>query len=278
MATKRAIFINKSAASFSAETSTTLYTSNSPATCTIGGITSGTVLTGKTLQALLQDMLAPYIEPTFSSFAVNITSPMEVGTALSGTKSFTWNTTTSGNVASNSIGICEVGGSLSCTGLANDGAENLSIGTLTNTSPTIWTWQISGCSTQDTSFNRNVAKCSIYPVYYGVVTCATRPAVDNTLVSNGTKCVVNSTGTVTVDFNSSGQWTWIATPATSATKTCWYVSALNNGGMGSSGDKYPDVCTLDITSADGCWSAVSYKVYMSGFAASDADPIQFRNS
>lgn len=272
---KKAIYINE--AGFT-DCNTTTYVSNSPATCSIGGITAGTVLTGQTLEYLVQEILAPYIEPTFSSFAVNITSPMEVGTALSGTKSFTWGTTTSANVASNSIGICEIGGALLGSGLSNDGAENLSIGTLTNTSPTTWTWQITGCSTQDNPLTRNVGKCSIYPVYYGVVTCGTRPAVDNTFVNTGTKNVVQSTSTVTVDFNSVGQWTWVATPATSATKTCWYVTALNNGDMGSGGDKYPDVCTLDITSGDGCWSTVSYKVYMSGFAASDADPIEFRNS
>jgi len=278
MATKKAIFINKAAAAISAETATTIYESNSPSTCTVGGITAGTILTGKTMECLMQDMLAPYIEPAFSSFAVNITSPMEVGAALSGTKTFTWSTSTSDNVCTNSIEICEVGGGVLGTGLANDGAEALGIGTISNTSPQTFSWEIEGCSTNDNPFTRTVSKCSIYPVYYGVVTCASRPAVDNGLVNSGSKTVVNSTGTVTVDFNSVGQWTWVATPATSATKTCWYVTALSNGGMGSGGDKYPDVCTLDITSGDGCWSVVSYKVYMSGFAASDADPIQFRNS
>lgn len=269
---KRAIFINE------AGYVTTTYSSNSPSTCTVGGITVGTTLTGKTMECLMQDMLAPYIEPTFSSFAVNITSPMEVGTALGGTKTFTWSTSTSGNVASNSIEICEVGGGILGTGLANDGAEALDIGTISTNSPATYTWQIKGCSTNDTPISRNVSKCSIYPIYYGIVSCASRPAVDNGFVNSGNKSVVQSTSTVTVDFNSVGQWTWVATPATSTTKTCWYVTALNNGDMGNGGDKYPDVCTLDITSGDGCWSAVSYKVYMSGFAASDADPIQFRNS
>lgn len=278
MATKKAIFINEAASAISAETATTIYESNSPSTSSVGGITAGTTLTGKTLECLMQDMLAPYIEPAFSSFAVNVTTPMEVGTALSGTKNFTWSTSTCDNVGTNNIGICQIGGALLGSGLANDYAETLDIGTLPNTSPTTWTWQITGSSTQDTSFSRNVGKCSIYPIYYGVITCASRPAVDNTLVNAGSKSVINSTGTVTVDFNSVGQWTWVATPATSATKTCWYISALSNSTMGNPGDKYPDVCTLDITSGDGCWSAVSYKVYMSNLAGSDADPIQFRNS
>ena len=272
---KRAIFINE--AGFS-DCTTTIYTSNSPSTCTVGGIVAGTILTGKTMECLVQEMLAPYITPYFSSLSVNITSPMEVGLALTGNKTFSWGTATSANVATNSIGICQIGGALLGSGLANDGSEVLNIGTLSNTSPTTWTWQITGCSTQDDSMSRNVGKCSIYPVYYGVVTSGTRPAVDNSLVTSGSKWVVQSTSTVTIDFNSVGQWTWMATPATSATKTCWYVTPLNNGDMGSGGDKYPDVCTLNISSAEGCWSTVSYRVYMSGFAASDADPIQFRNS
>jgi len=260
------------------------YAGNSPSTCTVGGITSGTVLTGQTLEHLIQEMLAPYIEPTFSSFtSASIASPMEVGTTLAGTKTFNWGTTTGDNVASNSIGICEVGGALLGSGLANDGAEALDIGTKTNTSPTIWTWQITGCSTQDTAFSRNMTKCSVYPYYWGVETCATRPGVDNTLVNGGTKVYTcNSCSTVTVDFNSSAQWTWVAIPANNPStvpiKTCWYITPLNNSTMGNPGDKYPDVCTLDITSGDGCWSAVSYNVYMSNLAGSDADPIQFRNS
>lgn len=273
---KKAIFINE------AGYVTTIYTSNSPATCTVGGITAGTVLTGKTIEYLMQEILAPYIEPAFTSFAVNITSPMEVGTALSGTKTFTWATSTSGNVASNSIGICEVGGSLLGFGLANDGTEALSIGTKTNTSPTTWTWQITGCSTQDTEFSRNVSKCSLYPIYYGKLTSGTRPAVTNSLVTTGciAKSNVNSTGTVTVDFDStSSEYTWLAIPASSTSKTCWYVNALDNGLINNSpSDKYPDECTLDITSAEGCWSSISYKVYMSGAVGEITDPIQFRNS
>lgn len=63
---KRAIFINE--AGFS-DCTTTTYSNNSPATCTVGGITAGTTLTGKTLECIVKDMLAPYIEPAFSAFA-----------------------------------------------------------------------------------------------------------------------------------------------------------------------------------------------------------------
>lgn len=254
------------------------YSLSTPATCTVGGITAGDTLTGKTLECLLQEILAPYIVPTFSSFNISGSYPIEVGASLSGTKTFTWSTTTSGNVASNSIGVCEVGGSLLGSGLANDGSEVLNIGTKTNTSPTTWTWQITGCSTQDNDISRNVSKCSIYPYYWGVEPSGSRPPVTNDLVTGGTKVVGNSNSTVTVDFNSSNQYTWLAIPSTSISKTCWYVNALNNGNIGNPGDKYPDECLISISSGQGCWSSVNYKVYVSGFAATDSDPIQFRNS
>lgn len=274
---KKAIFINE------AGYVTTIYTSNSPATCTVGGITAGTVLTGQTIEYLMQEILAPYIEPAFSSFAVNISSISEVGTAISGTKSFTWATSTCDNVATNSIGICNLtSGTTLATGLANDYAESLSIGTLNNTFPDTWTWQITGCSTQDTAFSRNVSKCSVYPVYYGKLTSGGRPAVTNSLVTTGciAKPAVNSTSTVTVTFSSTAsEYTWLAIPSSSTSKTCWYVNALDNGLINDSpSDKYPDECVLDITSAEGCWSTISYKVYMSGAVGAIADPIQFRNS
>lgn len=270
---KRAIYGNDTVHSSSE------YSSVSPATKNVGGITAGTVLTGQTLESLVQQILAPYIEPTFSSFNVNITSPLEVGAALSGTKTFTWNIATSGNLVPNTIGICEVGGSLLASGLSNDGSEALGIGTKTNTSPTTWTWQITGNSTQDTSFSRNVSKNSIYPYFWGVVTCATRPNVDNTLVNAGNKVVNSSTGTVTVNFNSTSQWTWLAIPSTSPSRNCWYVNNLDNGNINNQPtDKYPDECVISITESNGCWSGVNYKIYMSGYAATDSAAMQFRTS
>ena len=259
-----------------------LYSSNSPATCTVGGIVATTVLTGLTLEYLLQEILAPYIEPAFSSFAVNITSPTEVGTVVSGTKSFTWATSTCDNVATNSIGICNTTSGITlATGLANDYAENLSIGTLTNAGPQTWTWQITGCSTQDTAFNRSVSKCSVYPYFYGVETCGARPAVNNTLVNGGTKCVLAVGSSVSVIYNSSSEWTWFAMPSGCTSRSKWFQGAAPNCGDIAvlPTDKYPDEQCILVSDGGGCWSDVGYKVYMSGSAATDGStPIQFRTS
>ena len=281
MATKKSIFINE--AGFAESTGTT-YNLNSPATCTVGGVTPGYVLTGKTLACIIQDAFAPYIVPTFSAFNVALDDePFEVGCVLSGNKTFSWSTTTGANVASGSVGIRKTAGSdagaVVGTGFDyDDSPQSLGICTITDSTPTTHTWQITGCSTQDDSFSRNNSECSIYPYYWGVETCGTRPAVTNDLVTGGTKVIAAVGSSVTVDFNNVGQWTWFAMPATCASRTKWISGAAPNCGDINvlPTDKYPDECSISISSGQGCWSSVNYKVYMSGSASTDALPICFR--
>lgn len=266
-------------ADYSALTASTIYNLNSPSTSAVGGTQPGYVLAGKSISCIIQDAFAPYIVPTFSVFNISGTYPIEVGEAMSGSKTFTWTTTTSGNVAASSIGISEVGGSTLAIGLTNDGTEALNIGTKTNTTPTTWTWRISGNSTQSNGFTRDVAKCSIYPYFWGVTTCATRPDVTNTLVTGGTKVTTTVGSSVSIAFNSSGQWTWFAMPETSTSRTKWFQGAAPNCGNINNlpTDKYPDECIIPITSGQGCWSGINYKIYMSGSAATDGStPIEFR--
>lgn len=218
--------------------------------------------------------------PTFSSFNIAISSPFEVGEVKSGSTLFTWATTASANVATSSIGVYEVSGSVLGLGLVNDGTESLDIGTLTNTGQTTYTWGISGYSTQGAAFVDTTSVCSTYPIYYGTLTGATRPPVTNNLVTGGTKSVVNSNGTVCVDFNSAvDEYTWLAIPSTSTSKTCWYIDTIDNGTINDSpSDKYPDECVISISSAQSCWSNVNYKVYMSGFFGEVDETMEFRNS
>lgn len=265
------------------EGASSVYTANSPATCTVGGITPGYVLTGRTLECILQDAIAPYIVPTFSAFSVDIDALSEVGTVIDGTCSFTWSTTTGGNVASNSIGICDVtNANQLATGLANDGSESLDIdGPLSNASPTTWTWQITGCSTQGDSFSRNRTRSSVYPYFWGVETCGVRPTINNDLITGGTKVVNTVSSSVGISFNSVGQWTWFAMPSNCTSRTKWFQGAAPNCGDIAvlPTDKYPDEVCVNVTSPDGCWSSIEYKVYLSGSAATDGStPIEFRTS
>ena len=257
------------------------YTLNSPATCTVGGVSPGYVLTGKSLACIIQDAFAPYVPPTFSAFAVNISSVVEVGSLLAGTKSFSWTATAGGNVCAGSVGICEVGGSLLGSGFNyNSSPQSLNIGVLTNNSPTTWTWRISGCSTQSSTFTRDVSKSSIYPYMWGVVTSGSCPTITSTLInSTGTKVIASVGTTVSVNFASSNQWTWFAMPCACAARTKWFVAVGNCGFIdrACASDKYPNSCSLPVTdTVNGCWSSVCYTVYMSGFAATDNEAIAFR--
>ena len=257
-----------------------IYTLNSPATCIVGGVSPGYVLTGKSLACIIQDAFAPYVPPTFSAFAVNVTSPMEVGALLGGSKSFSWTATAGGNVCASSVGICEIGGSLLGSGFNyNSSPQSLDIGVLTNNSPTTWTWRISGCSTQSTAFCRDVSKSSIYPYMWGVVTSGSCPTITSTLINTGNKVVCSVGTTVSVNFASSNQWTWFAMPCACLARTKWFVAVGNCGFVdrGNPSDKYPNSCSLLVTdTVDSCWSSVCYTVYMSGFAATDAEAIAFR--
>lgn len=271
---KRAIYGND------ALHTTSKYSSNSPATKTVGGITVGTTLTGQTIEYLLQEILAPYIEPTFSSFSVNITpQPFEVGCVISGTKTFSW-CISNDNIIPNKIGILNVtSGTTLATGLNNDKSESIIIPALENSSCCVWNWRITGCSTQDTAFSRNAYNCSVYPYFWGVETSGTRPTASNALVAGGNKIVNSVASSVGITFNSSGQWTWFAIPAICDSRTKWFQGAAPNCGdiAVAPTDKYPDEQPVSVTSLDGCWSGVNYNVYISGSAGTDGStPIQFR--
>lgn len=126
--------------------------------------------------------------------------------------------------------------------------------------------------------NINRSIFAVHPYFYGKLTGSTRPTPDATLVANGTKIICPSTSTVTVDFNSAGnEYTWLAIPQISTSKTCWYINALDNGRINNSPtDKYPDEQIVSGVSYG--VGSTTYKVYMSKAIGEITEPIQFRNS
>jgi hypothetical protein len=134
--------------------STPIYTGVSPTNVTVGGMPSGTSLTGRTFTSILEEILVDYLLPTFASFSMTGQSTLiEVG---SRTKTFTWSTTNSGNVQANSIILRDETNAVNLiTGLANDGTESIGVGTVTNTATSTHTWRIIGTNTQVSTFNRD---------------------------------------------------------------------------------------------------------------------------
>lgn len=131
------------------------YQGASPSNITVGGIPAGTAILGMTYDALWEMLLITYLSPSFSSFNMSGQSTIiECGNSVSGTKTFTWGTTYSGNVQANSVAIQDVtGGTDLATGLANDGTEAVAIVTATRTSPGSYSWRAQATDTNSVVFN-----------------------------------------------------------------------------------------------------------------------------
>lgn len=121
----------------------------------------------------------------------------------------------------------------------------------------------------------------LYPYFWGVSASALTPADVATAIQYGskTKVVASSTGTITITFNASSEYLWFAIPNTSTSKTVWYVNALNNGSIGGASNLFGTEGVESVTSSDGFWSGVGYKIYITNYATSTgSDSMQLRNS
>jgi len=119
---------------------------------------------------------------------------------------------------------------------------------------------------------------ALHPYFWGKVTGA-RPTRDQALIDSGNKVVASSTGTIIVDFNSStDDWLWFAIPATSTSKTKWYVNALNNWNIGSGSDLFDAEQLVMVDSPDMYWNGIHYKIYVSTYKSEVSDPMELRNS
>jgi hypothetical protein len=158
--------------------SPSIYAGASPTTLTVGGIPAGTAILGLTYDALWEMLLVPYLSPAFSSFIISGQSTtVEVGTSISGTKTFTWGTTNSGNVAVNTIVIRDETGTTDLvTGSANDATEAVGVGTVTKTTPASHVWRIKGTDTDPggaVEFTRDFTVTWMWRKHWGTSTSTT---------------------------------------------------------------------------------------------------------
>lgn len=148
----------------------TTYTTTTPTTATVGGIAAGTSYTNATMQTVLDDLLHPYQTPTFSAFAMTGVTDVEVGTDVSGNKTFTWTTTNPTNVTANSISITDVTGGPTIieSGLADTGSKvhNFSVA-FTRDDAGIYRFTISATNSQSVTFTKNLDINFYWKVYYG---------------------------------------------------------------------------------------------------------------
>jgi len=125
----------------------------------------------------------------------------------------------------------------------------------------------------------SVTVTGIYPYYWGVSSTQPTTATIAAAISAGTanRQLSDSTGTVSITFNATGQYVWFAHAGIYTAKTKWYNTDLNNGDIGA-GNFILAPENQNMSAQNGRWTNISFKVYISGGATNTSGAIQFRNS
>lgn len=287
----------------SGTTSGTTYNGASPAAVTVGGITAGTELTGKTSNELLEELLVPTLFPTLTApsngFSDNAGATQEVGDTI-GTINFTatfdrgsitpaygtsgfrsglpneYNYTDNGNVDQ----------SLPATQASTSLTDNQSLtSVVVQAGVNQWSSSVdydAGEQPLDsvggnfdsplpagTTGLQNVSFTGIYPYFYG--TSVSAPVVGDALIASGTKQVLNAGDPLTINFGGAitGEYVWFAVPTSS--KYLTWIEPSNVSNNGSISDTNPaDLFDYDdntsLNSPDTFWSSIGYDVYYTRLA------------
>jgi len=282
-----------------------LYNLSSPAAITLGGITAGTPLTGKTSFQLFEELLVPALPPavqdpdnTFTSapptgsvfevgqnigIAFNATfnkgfinplyfgTPPYVSVPRSGLPTF-YNYTGTGLPSSPvSSGVSP--------NLQNIGSYGVLAGsqswtnTVTYLSGATPVYDSKGVILQPaliagTTPAKNISMTGIYPYFWGISNTApnvSTPSNANLLIAGGNKVVATSSGPVTVTFNASDKYLWLAIP-TGANKVKWQGSNSLSNTETIPGGLFPAKITqTGINSPTSLWGSQSYDFYISSY-------------
>lgn len=105
---------------------------------------------GKNPQEVLQDIALEYLTPSFTSFGITQTTPIEVGTVISGNKNFTFAFQYPENIEDDSISIIDVTNSNTVigSGLSKTSPVSANIGSISKTAVASHQWRASAIDTQ----------------------------------------------------------------------------------------------------------------------------------
>jgi hypothetical protein len=179
------------------------YTNPAATPTTIGGWVAGSTFSAVDNDTMWTTLLYPYQSPTFSTFSISGQSiTLEVGDSVtSGSKTFTWSTTNSANINTNSLTITNHTDAITLgSSLANDGTESLSLASaITKTSQASHTFRISGINSNSITFTRDFIVSWRFRVYHGENTTATL---------NETQ--IEALGTSTLTSSAAGTYSFLA--------------------------------------------------------------------
>jgi len=252
-------------------TSTTTYTNLTPTPSALGGWVAGSTFSGVTTQQMFDGLFYPYQTPTLGSFAITgQVGLVEVGTNLSGSKTFTWSKTNNSNIKPN-IGLIRDTGDNSVveSGINVFGlASKISTLTINNSSPITKTYRLESENTNNqTILSSSFSFRSIFPVFSGFVTQVGRPLSSALNIVNSNKRIVLSNGDTVFTINSAAtDYSWVAIPQTGNTQyTNWFITALNSGSIGGSSNLFDTGESILLTSATGLWTNIPYWIYITNY-------------
>jgi hypothetical protein len=119
----------------------------------------------------------------------------------------------------------------------------------------------------------------LYPYFWGKSSTQPTAASIATAIAAGTtnKVLTPAAGTITVTYAAASEYVWMAHIGTATSKTVWYNTALNNGSIGA-GNFILAPVTQSVTSPNGYYSGVSFKIYISSGATDTSGTLEFRNA
>ena len=280
-------------------------TSDVTSTTTVGAINAGEIVpAGTNIQELTELLLnktfyPTFVNPTFSlannaglrevgsSFSVTLTFNFNRGQILGKLDNGIWNPTMLQDYRAGTATSYLLNG---ISGYNNSASFNVTTVLGTNTFNGSVTYAI-GAQPKDSKNNnfdnplpagtspiQSTSFEGIYPYFYYKSTSPITPAIMQSAIANGqaTKVLASSTGTITIPFAANGEYIAVAYPATSTTKTIWYVNALDNGEI--PGGVLGGVNTLPCNSPTNLWSNVNFKIHVSAGLITQTNPIQLKNS
>ncbi len=278
------IIINSATASDGQE-----YLGETPSAVDLCGIYVGYELTGKTVSCIIQDLLVPELCGNITEPSITIdlaySGILEIGHNISQIVTANFNRGCINpqycSVSDKRSGLpnayCFTGSDMPigfqlCT--STIASENI---LSYNVSSGIQTWGVCArydagnpalgskgteyCAALSSGYTALVTSSirGILPWYWGTNLTNT---ITSDIINSGNKKVAVVTQSTPICFNATTEYLWFAAPAGTTTKTKWWVCAANAGDIGGTGNLWANACSVNVTSAEGCWSNCSYDVYV----------------
>lgn len=284
------------------------YSGASPTTCTVGGLVSGTDISGCNINKIIEMMASPVVSPTltppFATLSLNPNpSVYEVGSSISFIATGCYNMGSVSPVYCNGpstrtglpteynffynggvpikITTSNLCTTTSINGVVSNG--NNGVGLYVCYSAGEYPKRSNGdtvgmtCCPAGVSSTVCVNFVGTYPYFWG--SSDTKPVINQTLINSANKCVGISRGNVIVsNYDVVGKYIWFAIPSESATKTKWQGSNSPTNCGTIPGDLFDSEVVCAINSPNNCWSNVSYKFYVSNYPTSINYQMTFKNS